>query len=79
MNPAQFARTLNKGDTEKYTYEMNPCRVNGNHFEKCDETAVDISTWSVYRRGEDDLAEWLSDHDTKTEAVAEVKRLQRAQ
>ena len=59
----------------KYKYEINPCRRDGDSFEKCAETAPDIATWSVYRRGDDDLAEWLSDHGTKAEAQAEVERL----
>jgi len=60
----------------KYKYEINPCRRDGDSFEKCDETATDIATWSVYRRGDDDLAEWLSDHETKVAAETEMERLQ---
>jgi len=60
----------------KYKYEINPCRRDGDSFEKCAETAPDIATWSVYRRGDDDLAEWLSDHETKADAETEAARLQ---
>jgi hypothetical protein len=49
-------------------YEINPCRRDGDSFEKCDENSPDVAVWSVYRRGIDNLAEWLSDHKTKAAA-----------
>lgn len=61
----------------KYTYEMNPCKQTGNDFERCEESEAD--TWSVYRRGPDGLAEWLSDHATKSAASKQLARHRAAQ
>jgi hypothetical protein len=63
----------------KYTYEMNPCRKTGNDFERCEEADSDIAVWSVYRRGADGLAEWLSDHATKSAATKQLARHRAAQ
>jgi hypothetical protein len=56
-------------------YEMNPCRLVADGFERCEETSPDIIVWSVYRRDDDDLAEWLSDHITEDSAREELARL----
>lgn len=61
-----------------WRYEMNPCRQVVGGYEKCAETADDIAVWSVYRREWHGLVCWLSDHDTKKQALAELRRLKGA-